>query len=106
MLAERGLANSSVFCASQGAVLQLTRSLALEWGTADIRVNALGIGWINDSNEMLHENDDGLLLRYIPLGRKGLPEEVVPLIVYLASDSCDFTTGHPIYIDGGLTARP
>ena len=106
MLAERGLANSSVFCASQGAVLQLTRSLALEWGTTDIRVNALGIGWINDSNEMPQENDDGLLLRYIPLGRKGLPEEVVPLIVYLASDSCDFTTGHPIYIDGGLTARP
>ena len=106
MLADRGLPNSSVFCATQGAVLQLTRSLALEWGSTNIRVNAVGIGWIDGSDEIPQGNDNGLLLRYIPIGRKGSPEEIVSLIVYLSSDSCDFTTGHPIYIDGGLTARP
>ena len=104
-LAERGLCNSAVYCASQGAVLQLTKSLALEWGRSGVRVNAIGTGWFSceESSDEAHKE---LLVRYIPLRRKGHPRDIGPLLVYLASDSCDYTTGQPIYVDGGLMAHP
>ena len=104
-MAERGLWNSAVYCASQGAVLQLTRSLALEWGRRDVRVNAIGTGWFS-SEEPSDEAQKELLVRYIPLRRKGHPRDIGPLLVYLASDSCDYTTGQPVYVDGGLMAHP
>ena len=101
-LAERGLWNSTAFCATQGAVLQLTRGLGLEWARKGVRVNAVGLGWLEDDSEA--ENDP--LAKYIPLKRRGLAEEVGPLVVYLASDACNFTTGQPVYLDGGLLAHP
>ena len=104
-LAERGLWNSSVYCASQGAVLQLTRSLALEWGRSGVRVNAIGSGWFS-THEPSEEERKDLLVRYIPLRRKGHPRDIGPLLVYLASDSCEYTTGQPVYVDGGLMAHP
>ena len=105
-LAERGLWNTAVFCASQGAVLQLTRALALEWGRHNVRVNAIGTGWFTAEDVPAEEAQKELLVRYIPLRRKGHPRDIAPLLVYLASDACDYTTGQPIYIDGGLMAHP
>ncbi len=105
-LAERGLGNSAAYCASQGAVLQLTRALALEWGRRNIRVNAIGTGWYSAEELPPEEAQNELLVRYIPLRRRGHPRDMAPLLVYLASDACDYTTGQPIYIDGGLMARP
>ena len=105
-LAERGLWNTAVFCASQGAVLQLTRALALEWGRHNVRVNAIGTGWFTAEDVPVEEAQKELLVRYIPLRRKGHPRDIAPLLVYLASDACDYTTGQPIYIDGGLMAHP
>ena len=104
-LAERGLWNSAVYCASQGAVLQLTRALALEWGRSGVRVNAIGTGWFS-SEAPSEEARKELLVRYIPLRRKGHPRDIGPLLVYMASDSCDYTTGQPVYVDGGLMAHP
>ena len=105
-LAERGLWNSAVYCASQGAVLQLTRSLALEWGRHNIRVNAIGTGWFSTEEVPPEEAQKELLVRYIPLRRRGHPRDIAPLLVYLASDACDYTTGQPIFVDGGLMAHP
>ena len=105
-LAERGLWNSAAYCASQGAVLQLTRALALEWGRQNIRVNAIGIGWLSTEEVAPVEAQKELLVRYIPLRRRGHPRDIAPLLVFLASDACDYTTGQPIYIDGGLMAHP
>ena len=105
-LAERGLWNSVPYCATQGAVLQLTRSLALEWGRHNIRVNALGTGWLTTEELPPEEAQKELLVRYIPLRRKGHPRDIAPMLVYLASDACDYTTGQPVYIDGGLMAHP
>ena len=105
-LAERGLWNSAAYCASQGAVLQLTRALALEWGRRNIRINALGTGWFSAEEVPPEEAQKELLVRYIPLRRKGHPRDIAPLLVFLASDACDYTTGQPIYIDGGLMAHP
>jgi NAD(P)-dependent dehydrogenase (short-subunit alcohol dehydrogenase family) len=105
-LAERGLWNSAAYCATQGAVLQLTRALALEWGRHGVRVNAVGTIWYSVKDLPPEEAQKELLVRYIPLRRRGHPRDIAPLVVYLASDACDYTTGQPIYVDGGLMAHP
>ena len=105
-LAERGLFNSSVSCATQGAILQLTRALSLECATHDLRVNAIGTGWYTVEEDPRQEVRLDRLLRYIPNQRLGHPKDIAPLIVYLCSDACGYTTGQPIYVDGGLMAHP
>ena len=104
-LAERGMKNSAAYCASQGGVLQLTRALAMELGSNNIRVNAVGVGWYTEAPSP-EDVEREQLVRYIPLRRKGSPADIAPLVVFATSESCDYTTGHPIYVDGGLMARP
>lgn len=105
-LAERGMINGAAFAASQAAMLSLTRSLAVEWGRHNIRVNALGTGWIDSTNQPIEQQLEELLVRYTPLRRKGRPKDIAPLLVYLCSESCDYSTGQPVYVDGGLNAHP
>ena len=105
-LAERGMVNGSAFAASQAALLSLTRSLAVEWGRHNIRINALGTGWIDSTGQPVEQQLEELLVRYTPLRRKGRPEDIGPLLVYLCSESCDYSTGQPVYVDGGLNAHP
>ena len=105
-LAERGMINGSAFAASQAALLSLTRSLAVEWGRHNIRVNALGTGWMDATGQPMEQQLEELLVRYTPLRRKGRPEDIGPLMVYLCSESCDYSTGQPVYVDGGLNAHP
>lgn len=105
-LAERGMTNGSAFAASQAAVLALTRSLAVEWSRFNIRINAIGTGWIDTEGQPLEAQQEELLVRYTPLRRKGTPNDIGPLLVYLCSECCDYSTGQPVYIDGGLNAHP
>lgn len=105
-LAERGMVNGSAFAASQAALLSLTRSLAVEWGRHNIRVNALGTGWIDSTGQPIEQQLEELLVRYTPLRRKGSPADIGPLLVYLCSESCDYSTGQAVYVDGGLNAHP
>ncbi|PKB81964.1 MAG: hypothetical protein BZY88_05525 [SAR202 cluster bacterium Io17-Chloro-G9] len=105
-LAERGMINGSAFAASQAVLLSLTRSMAVEWGKHNIRVNALGTGWFSSEDLPLEEQQEELLVRYTPLRRRGHPRDIGPLLVYLCSESCDYSTGQPVYVDGGLNAHP
>jgi NAD(P)-dependent dehydrogenase (short-subunit alcohol dehydrogenase family) len=104
-LAERGMSNAAAFSASQAAVLSLTRSLAVEWGPHNVRVNALGLGWFSADDAPPEIQQQEQLVRYIPLRRRGHPRDVAPLLVYLCSQACDYSTGQPVYVDGGLNAR-
>ena len=106
ILAERGMINGSAFAASQAAVLSLTRSLAVELGSSNIRVNALGTGWYTTEDIPLQVQQEELLVRFTPLRRKGHPRDIGPLLVYLCSEACDYVTGQPVYVDGGLNAHP
>lgn len=106
ILAERGMSNGSAFAASQAAVLSLTRSLAVELGRSNIRVNALGTGWYTSEDIPVEEQQEELLVRYTPLRRKGHPRDIGPLLVYLSSEACDYVSGQPVYVDGGLNAHP
>lgn len=98
-LAERGVANFTAYCAAMGGVLQLTRALDIEWGKYGITINAIGTGWMSETEKTGAPQED-LLLKYIPLKRYGRPEEVGSLLVYLASDTTDFFTGQLLYVDG------
>jgi len=104
-LSERGLWNSVAYCASQGAALQLTRSLALEWAHDGIRVNAIAAGWLSIEERSLEDVEGDPLARFIPQRRLGHPTELAPLLVYLASDACDFVTGQAMFVDGGAIAH-
>ena len=103
-LAARGLPNSVVACAGQGAVRQLTAALALEWARHGVRVNGIGAGWIT-TEPPSETAERELLVRYIPSRSKGHPSDLCGLLVYLASDACDFVTGQTVYIDGGAMAH-
>ena len=103
-LSQRGLWNSVAVCAAQGAIHQITMSLALEWGREGIRVNGIGAGWMS-TNEPSEEDQRELLVRYLPSRRKGHPDDLAALMVYLSSDACDFVTGQTFFIDGGALAH-
>ena len=105
-LAERGMINGSAFAASQAALLALTRSLAVEWSRFNIRINAIGTGLVDTESQPIETQREELLVRYTPLRRKGNPGDIGPLLVYLCSEFCDYSTGQPVYVDGGLNAHP
>lgn len=98
----------SAYSTSKGAVLQLTRTLALEWAPFNITVNCILPGpFHTEMNRTLSENPEvyKLFLAKIPLGRWGNPEELGVLVVFLASDAASFITGAGIAIDGGWTVH-
>ncbi|MBI4220776.1 MAG: SDR family oxidoreductase [Chloroflexi bacterium] len=105
VFAERGLANSTAYSAAQGGLQQVTRSLALEWARAGVRVNAVGLGWYESQPTPLEEQQKERLVRYLPLRRKGHPADIAALLVYLAADACEFVTGQTIFVDGGAMAH-
>lgn len=100
--AERGLANGTAYCASMGGVAQLTRALALEWALKDVRVNAVGVGWMGNS---FGGQEDDAVAHYIPMRRRGRPEDIAPLVVFLASKASSFLNGQIYFVDGGLMSR-
>lgn len=99
------------YAASKGAVMSLTRVLAIEYAKDNIRVNAINPGVIdtamNQRNAELAMNKEEIEARWkaiTPLGRMGTPEEVAKTVLYLASDMSSFTTGVGLLIDGGRVA--
>jgi dihydroanticapsin dehydrogenase len=106
-----GLAGQSAYCASKGAVLQLTRQLAVEYAAQGIRVNAVGPGAIDTPflTRYFDAQPDPVATRKAvaaahPLGRWAQPEEVASVLVYLASPEASFVTGAILMVDGGYTA--
>jgi NAD(P)-dependent dehydrogenase (short-subunit alcohol dehydrogenase family) len=101
-----GLRNRAAYSASKGAVVALTRALAVDHVGDGIRVNAVCPGtvdspWVRRLVDESGESLDALRARQ-PLGRLGTPEEIADAIVYLAG--AEFVTGSVLVIDGGLTA--
>ena len=101
-----GLRNRAAYCASKGAVVALTRALAVDHVADGIRVNAVCPGtvdspWVRRLVEEQGESLDDLRARQ-PMGRLGTPDEIADAVVYLAT--AEFVTGTILTVDGGLTA--
>lgn len=97
---------SAPYAASKGAVIQLTRTCAVEWAQKGIRVNAVAPGYTR--TEMTAHTLDSpagrQILERVPMRRAARPEEIANAIAYLASDEASFITGHTLVVDGGYTA--
>jgi NAD(P)-dependent dehydrogenase (short-subunit alcohol dehydrogenase family) len=96
------------YCASKGAVVNLTRELALQWARKGIRVNALCPGWFPSEMTEGMDSDDASV-RFIaantPIPRTGELHELDGALLLLASPANSFLTGQSIIVDGGWTAR-
>jgi NAD(P)-dependent dehydrogenase (short-subunit alcohol dehydrogenase family) len=99
------------YCASKGAVVNLTRELAAQWGRKGVRVNAIAPGWF--PSEMTADMFEGeasesslaFVARTCPMARAGEEHELDGVLLFLASDASTYVTGQTIAVDGGWTAR-
>lgn len=108
LVAERFLAS---YCISKGAVLMLTKSVAVDFAAQGIRCNCICPGWVDTPINLAHaERLGGIaavraqLPAFQPIGREGRPGEIAAVASFLASDASSFMTGAALAVDGGLTA--
>ncbi len=108
--AQKGVVRRTSYSASKGAVVALTRGLAVEWAADGITVNAVSPGSIASAERPVDPTSARarMTLDLIPLGRQSVPEDMVGVCVFLASDASAYLTGQDILIDGGwsLLMRP
>jgi NAD(P)-dependent dehydrogenase (short-subunit alcohol dehydrogenase family) len=103
----KGWPNNAAYISSKGAVMSLTRAMAMDHAKENITVNAIVPGLIITGigeHFLSKQADPEGVKAGIPVGRAGQPEDVAPLVVHLASDESAFSTGAPVYVDGGELA--
>jgi NAD(P)-dependent dehydrogenase (short-subunit alcohol dehydrogenase family) len=102
----RGFPMQGVYAMSKAAVISMTQTLAVELGRAKIRVNAIAPGLVETrfAATLIHnEEASKYMTERAPLARHAQPEEIAPLVVFLASDEASYVTGQTYVIDGGFT---
>ena len=100
--------NSAAYCATKGAIEQLTKALAVELSPVGVRVNAIAPGNIRTpmNEELLNSKEyEQMYLDGTPYGRVGVVEDIAPLAVFLASDAARYIHGESILVDGGWAAQ-
>lgn len=98
---------NAAYCATKGAVGMLTKTLALELAPHNVHVNAIGPSLIITKGTAHIQQNPELAEKYsamIPLGRLGVPQDLMGVAVFLSSKASDFITGQTIFVDGGLTS--
>lgn len=105
-----GYPNGSPYVAAKHGVVGITKSVALEYATKGIRINAVCPGFIETDlvkRSGMKENDElyDMVKSLHPMNRLGTPEEVAKATLWLCSDDASFITGHALFVDGGYLAR-
>ena len=96
------------YAASKGAVVNLTRELAVRWAPRGVRVNAVAPGWFPSEmtgETLASEAGRRFIAERTPIGRAGRTDELDGALLFLASDASSYVTGHTVVVDGGWTAR-
>lgn len=95
------------YCTSKGALINMTREMALQWARKGVRVNALCPGWFPSemTEPMSEEGPMKFIMQNSPIPRMGFEHELDGALLYLASPASTFMTGQQMVVDGGWTAR-
>lgn len=96
------------YCASKGAVVNLTRELGAQWARKGLRVNALAPGWFpSEMTELMFSDESAntYMKRNCPMGRAGELHELDGALLFLAADASSYVTGTTVAVDGGWLAR-
>ena len=106
---EVGIKGLTAYAAAKGGVNQMTKTMAVEWASRKVRVNAFSPGYFENimsgaTDEHARPEKRSQVLQFTPMGRRGLPDELVGPVVFLASDASSYVTGAILLIDGGYTA--
>ncbi|MBI3964894.1 MAG: glucose 1-dehydrogenase [Chloroflexi bacterium] len=104
MVSQSAVPGLAAYAASKAGVVMFTKNLALEWARHNVQVNAIAPGYFAtpmNNKDMENPQFAEALLKRIPMRRLGRPEELGPLVVYLASDASNYMTGETVNIDGG-----
>ncbi|NWN91552.1 3-oxoacyl-ACP reductase FabG [Marinobacter adhaerens] len=103
VVASMGNPGQANYCAAKAGVEGFTRSLAKEMSNRGITANCVAPGFIDtDMTKQLDENQREAMLKNIPAGRLGQPEEVAAIVSFLASDIAGYVTGETIHVNGGM----
>jgi NAD(P)-dependent dehydrogenase (short-subunit alcohol dehydrogenase family) len=102
----------SIYAATKGAILMLSKSIALDYAKQGIRCNCLCPGWVDTPVNYAHAEMLGGLEKvyatidsFQPIGRPGEPREIANVVLFLASDESSFVTGSAVVADGAMTAQ-
>lgn len=98
-----GNPGQAAYCAAKAGLIGLTKSMAKELASRNIRVNAVAPGYIQtDMTDSLTPDQKAAMTAHIPLGRVGTPEEIAHAVLYLASPAANYVTGQVLVVDGGM----
>ena len=106
MAAHLGFSEVVPYCSSKGAVLAMTRGLAIEWAEDNITVNSIAPGWFPSemSKQVMDADRKAKILSRMPVHKFGKPEDIGGMALYLVSDAAEYVTGQDFAVDGGALA--
>jgi NAD(P)-dependent dehydrogenase (short-subunit alcohol dehydrogenase family) len=105
LAAPAGLFPRPAYAASKGAIVNLTRELALQYASHNIQINALCPGFFRTATRPRTAQAAAQMAAYTPMGRIAAASEITGSLIYLASSASDFVTGTTLVVDGGVLAR-